>query len=259
LAVWAIVLLAVIQGLTEFLPISSKTHLLFAQTLLGWKDPERNLMVTVMLHTGSLLAVFVYYRRAWMELLRKRSFEMVQIVLASLPAVILGLLFKKRVESLYSGPVFAGAMLIMTGAWLFIAERFEKKRHDDLRAVPLWKIFLVGLAQSAALLPGISRSGSTIGAGYLLGLDRRDAVRFSFFLGTPVILGVILLKLREAIQHQVYLPTLPILIGIAVTFIVSLVAIQVVEILSKRGKLSLFAVYCVVAGTVAFFYFIVRG
>lgn len=259
MATWEIVLLAVLQGLTEFLPVSSKTHLLFAQLLLGWTDPERNLMVTVMLHAGSLLAVFVYYWREWVAVFRRRSFEMVQIVVASIPAVAIGLLFKDRLEKLYGSGIFAGAMLVVTGGWLFLAERFGKPKHDDLPPVPMWKIFLIGVAQACAFLPGISRSGSTIGAGYLLGLRRQDAVRFSFFLGTPVILGVILLKTREAMKGEAHLSAMPILIGIAVTFAVSLVAIRVVEILSKRGKIFLFAAYCVVVGIGALLYFMLRG
>lgn len=259
MAIWEIVLLAVLQGLTEFLPVSSKTHLLFAQLLLGWNDPERNLMVTVMLHTGSLLAVFFYYWREWAKLFRGRSFEMVQIVVATIPAVVVGLLFKERLERLYGGGVFAGAMLVVTGGWLFLAERFGKQKYDDLRPVPIWKLFLVGVAQACALLPGISRSGSTIGAGYLLGLRRPDAVRFSFFLGAPVILGVILFKTREMLKGAVSVSPVPILIGIAVTFAVSLAAIRVVEILSKRGKIFLFAAYCVVVGIAALLYFVLRG
>jgi undecaprenyl-diphosphatase len=258
-AIWEIVLLAVLQGLTEFLPVSSKTHLLFAQILMGWRDPQRNLMITVMLHAGSLLAVFVYYWREWAQLFRRRSFEMVQIVVASLPVVVLGLLFKDRLEALYGGGVFAGAMLVVTGGWLFLAERFGRAKYDDLRDVPMWRILLVGFAQACALLPGISRSGSTIGAAYLLGYARKDAVRFSFSLGTPVILGVILLKTRDAIRGEGSLSVLPILIGVAVTFAVSLVAIRVVEILSKRGKIFLFAAYCVAVGIAALLYFIVRG
>lgn len=255
MAVWEIVLLGIVQGITEFLPVSSKTHLLFAQALLDWKDPERNLMVTVMLHAGSLAAILLHYRRDWIALFRENRSEWIPLVLATIPAGLLGFFLQKPIESLFASGAMAGGLLVVTGAWLFLAEKFGRERHGDLREVPRWKILLVGLAQAAALLPGISRSGSTIGAAYLLGFRREDSVRFSFFMGAAVISGALVLKLRDLVSNQGTIAPVPIIVGILVTFVVSLFAIRVVEILSKRGKMAWFAAYCVVMGLASFLYF----
>ncbi len=255
MVIWEVVLLAVIQGITEFLPVSSKTHVLFAQDFLDWEDPERNLMVTVMLHAGSLLAILVHYWRTWIGLFRERRSEWIPLVLATIPAGLAGFFLKDRVEALFASGALGGGLLIVTGAWLFLAEKFGRERHEDIREIPTWKIILVGIAQVAALLPGISRSGSTIGAAYLVGFRRKDAVRFSFFMGAAVISGAIVLKVRDLVSNQVTIDPVPIVLGILVTFVVSLVAIRVVEILSKRGQLVYFAAYCVVVGLAALLYF----
>lgn len=258
MSVGVVIILAIIQGLTEFLPISSKTHLLLAQHLFGLKDPERNLFVIVFLHAGSLLAVFVYYGRAWLALFTKNRFEIVYIAIGSVPVVLVGLFFRKKIEALFASPALGCGLLLVTAAWLFLAERFGRERHP-YENVPWWKVLLIGLAQACALLPGLSRSGATIGAGYLGGLPRKDAVRFSFFLGAPAILGVILLKGKEAVERQVRLDALPILIGVGVTFFVSLAAIRILEILSLKGRLSVFAVYCAAVGAAGLIYFLVKG
>jgi undecaprenyl-diphosphatase len=251
MAIVNVLILAVVQGLTEFLPISSKTHLLFAQHFLGM---EPDLVLIVVLHAGSLAAILVYYRREWVELVTARRREFGLLVMASVPAVAAALLLKKRLEPLYSDLALASGLLLVTALWLFLSERFGKEKHGLLEA-PLWKIVAIGFAQACALSPGISRSGSTIGAGYLAGLRRPDAVRFSFFMGAVAIAGALVLKGREALSGQVALAPLPILLGVAVTFAVSLAAIKVVETLSLRGRFSLFALYCAVAGIVGLIHF----
>ena len=177
------VILAVVQGLTEFLPVSSKTHLLFTRHFL--KLPV-DLFFDVTLHIGSLAAILVYYRKSWLELLRERRGEIPRLALATVPLIVAALLFRKHLAEAYENLTLASAMLLVTAAWLFVAERFSREKEGLLEA-PIWKIFLVGLAQACAVLPGISRSGSTIGMGYLAGLKRPDAVRFSFFMGAVAI------------------------------------------------------------------------
>jgi undecaprenyl-diphosphatase len=254
-AIWEILLLAVIQGITEFLPISSKTHLLFTQILLDWKDPAQNLTITIMLHAGSLLAILVYYWKTWLSLFQERRSEWIPLLLATLPAGLIGFLLQKQIESLFDSPALAGGMLIGTGIWIFLSEKFGKGKYQNVSDVPYWKILLIGLAQGAALFPGISRSGSTIGAAYLAGFRREDAVRFSFFMGAIIISGALLFRLRSLLANQGTIAPVPIILGILVTFVVSLFAIRVVEILSKKGRMFFFAAYCVGAGLIAFLYF----
>jgi undecaprenyl-diphosphatase len=246
-----IIALAVVQGLTEFLPVSSKTHLLFAQLLLG-RRPD--VALVVVMHAGSLLAILLYYRRSWLDLLRARRREIPLLVLASLPAVVAALLFKSRLESLYDSPRLGAGLLLVTAAWLVAADRLGREKHALLEA-PLAKILGIGIAQALALLPGISRSGSTIGAGYLAGLKRDDAVRFSFFMGGIAILGALVLKAKDVVRAKDPIDPVTIAIGIAVTFAVSWAAIKVVEKLSAKGRFSWFALYCALAGVAGLIYF----
>ncbi len=251
----SVLVLAVVQGLTEFLPVSSKTHLLFAQVLLGH---EPDLALTVVLHAGSLLAILAYYGKAWLVLFRERRKEILLLFVATLPAAAAALLLKGHLEALYRSPALGAGLLLVTGAWLVLAERLGRERHE-LDGAPLRKILLVGVAQAFALLPGISRSGSTIGMGYLVGLRRQDAVRFSFFMGAVAIFGALLLMGRDIARSQAALAPVPILLGVLVTFAVSLAAIKLVESLSLKGRLSWFAAYCGVAGVAGLVYFGSRG
>ena len=247
-----VVVLAVIQGLTEFLPVSSKTHLMFAQYFMSGKS---DLLLTVVLHAGSLLAILVYYRKDWIELLKSRHREIWLLVLATIPAAVIGLLLKAHLEAYYAKAYLAASLLlIVNGAFLFIADRFGRER-EGIGETSAWKILVIGLAQATALMPGISRSGSTIGAGMLLGLKRADAVRFSFFMGAVAVAGALVLKFPELMKNDAKFDLLPIGIGILVAFAVSLAAIRLVEILSLKGRFALFALYCAVAGLLATLYF----
>lgn len=243
MGVFEILVLAVVQGLTEFLPVSSKTHLLFATLLLG-REPD--LPLTVVMHAGSLLAILVYYWKSWLDLLR-RPREIALLVVATLPAVVAALLFKDRLESLYASPRLGSALLFVTAAWLLVSDRVSREKQGLLET-PILKVLGIGLAQACALLPGISRSGSTIGAGYLAGVKRDDAVRFSFFMGGVAIVGALVFKAKDVVRAKVPIDPMTIVIGIAATFVVSWAAIKVVEKLSARGRFSWFAAYCALAG-----------
>jgi undecaprenyl-diphosphatase len=254
--IFCLLVLSVVQGLTEFLPISSKTHLLFARHFLGM---DVDLFFDIVLHVGSLLAVLVYYRRAWWELVTVRRREILPLALASIPLVLAALLLRRHVKPLYENLTLASAMLLVTAAWLFVSDRHGRERHG-LAEAPLWKLLLMGVAQAFAVLPGISRSGSTIGAGFLCGLKRADAVRFSFFLGAVAIAGAAALMGKEALAGEAPLRPMPILVGTSVTFAVSLAAIRAVEILSSKGRFSGFALYCAAAGVAGMIYFsLARG
>ncbi len=255
MSIFAIVVLSIVQGLTEFLPVSSKTHLLVTQHLLGM---EPDLYFIVVVHAGSLLAVLTYYRRTWLELLGARRREIPLLIVGSIPAVAAALAFKRYLEPLYQDLALASGLLLVNALFLFLSERLGREK-TEVGGLGIGKALIIGVAQAAALSPGISRSGSTIGAGYLCGLKRGDAVRFSFFLGAVAIVGALILKTWEALKTEESLPFLPIGIGISVTFAVSLVAIRVVEILSLKGRFSLFALYCAVAGVAGLIHFATRG
>lgn len=246
-----VLLLAVVQGLTEFLPVSSSGHLLLGQRLLGMEDPQENLTLSIFLHVGSLGAIVAYFFRDFLALLKDRRREILWVFIGSLPAVIVVLALKKGfgvdIDAILSIPLLAGCAFLLNGVFLVLADRVKpsEKPVDGKRALG------VGLAQVAGMLPGISRSGSTIGTGLFLGLSPREAVRFSFFLGAVAIFGAAVLKTGELMKNQVELDFLPILLGVIVSFAVSLGAIRVVTLLAERRKLRWFGLYCIGLGLVA--------
>jgi undecaprenyl-diphosphatase len=203
---WQAAILGVIQGLSEFLPISSSAHLALAHWLTGWSDPAENVPFDVALHLGTLVAVLAYFRSDFLELARgsltavsgRRVTPELRrtgiLVLATLPAIVLGLLFKDRFEAMHDWPPLMAATLAGVGLLLFAADRRPTGTKEEPGA---GGGFLVGVAQSLALVPGVSRSGITMVAGLWLGLTRPAAARFSFLLGTPAILGAVVLNAKE--------------------------------------------------------------
>ncbi len=197
-----ILLLAVVQGLTEFLPVSSSGHLVLLQSLLGHHDGD--LFLDIVLHTGTLGSVLVVYRREVLRLLRldgpARGYVLA-LAVGTVPAVLVGLLLKDTVEAAFASPVFAAAGLLVTGVVL-LSTRAASSPTDPSdtwqpRPVALKKALLIGCAQAVAICPGISRSGSTIGASLWLGLPRAEAARFSFLLSVPAIAGALVLHLLD--------------------------------------------------------------
>ncbi len=249
--------LGVIQGLTEFLPISSSGHLALANHLLGMKDLEKNLAFTLILHLSSLAAIFLYYWKRLLELVRLPGRELLWLAVGSAPIFVVGALAGKYIEAAQGLPLLVCACLVVNGVFLFTADKLGTGTQLVPDA-PFWKILVVGIAQ-AVRLPGLSRSGGTIGTGWLVGLDRAEAVRFSFLLSIPAVLGACAWKARKLAEGAGELPLLPILIGTATTFVLSLVSIRVVEKLSARNRFAAFAVYSVLAGGLAGTWILLRG
>lgn len=248
------IFLGLIQGLTEFLPVSSSGHLAIAQHFLpGFSQP--GLLFDVLLHAATMAAVVLYFRHDLWALLRaclpggnggdRRLLLM--LILASVPTAIIGLAMKDAVEQLFDNMLVVGAMLLVTGVLLIIASRAQKigrpldqlNRRDAL---------LVGVAQGMAVLPGISRAGATIGCLLLRGIDAAAAARFSFLLALPAVGGAALLQLKDL--HQVTRVDLPAyLAGSLVAFVSGLLAIRLLLGVLQRRRLGVFAVYCLVLGT----------
>lgn len=203
------VLLGIVQGLTEFLPISSSGHLILAEWATGWRGELINsLTFDVALHVGTLTAVLWYFWRDWLNLgkaavkvLRGKAPQyeanlVLFIALATIPAVIVGLTLERTVETLFRNPLLVAAALVVGSAAMWASDRYST-RERFLGSMTLGHALFVGLAQAVALVPGISRSGITISAALAAGYRREDAARFSFLLSTPVIGGAALLKLRH--------------------------------------------------------------
>lgn len=213
--------LGIVQGLTEFLPISSSAHLLIVPWIFGWTDPAiTSIQFDVALHMGTLIAVLIYFAADWRRIIVAFVQSVIErrigddndrrlawfVVIGSIPAVVLGVLAESKIDEFFHRPenfrtgiVVIAVMMIVLAGILFFAERVGK-RVLDMQHLNVGTAISVGFAQALALIPGVSRSGSTITAGLLLGLKRETAARFSFLLATPVVLGAGLKKLYDALQ-----------------------------------------------------------
>lgn len=254
--------LALVQGLTEFLPISSSGHLVLARELLGVKVAEP-LVLDVALHAGTLLAVIAVYRRdlwsvasaipgLWSAWRAKRPFDedqrlLLALAVATLPALVVGLSAKDWIEAQASAARPVSFALLGSAAWLIFAGR----RGGGERAELSWReAFLVGLAQAVALLPGCSRSGWTIGAGLLLGLRAERAARFSFLLSLPAVGGAVVLEGRHLLDGSASIGLGPfeLFLGVAVSAVTGLLAWKGLLLVLRRGSLAWFGAYCALAG-----------
>ena len=251
------IILGIVQGLTEFLPVSSSGHLELGKVLLGDTSiPEESLLFTVVLHFATALSTLVVYRKDVWEILtglfafrdnEELRFSL-KIVLSMVPAALIGLLFEEELEKLFSGNiVLVGSMLLLTGALLFLADR-AKNTH---KSVSFPNSFVIGIAQAVAMLPGISRSGATIATSVLLGIDKRKAARFSFLMAVPLIFGKIAKDLMGG-QLNFSGGNMEVLgAGFIAAFVAGLLACTWMIQLVRNSKLSFFAVYCFLVGGVA--------
>ncbi len=198
-------ILGAVQGLTEFLPVSSSAHLVLLPWLFGWEDP--GLAFDVALHLGSLLALLIYYWREWLSMALSvvrpdppSRRLLILLIVASIPGAVIGLLFEKQAETIFRSPLLIACTLALMGVVLWAADVMgrETKKMDHLT---LSDAVLVGLSQALAIIPGVSRSGSTITTGRILGVARQDAANFSFLMATPIIAGAGLHELPK-IMHQ---------------------------------------------------------
>jgi undecaprenyl-diphosphatase len=244
------VLLGVVQGLTEFLPVSSSGHLVLFHSLLATTGDQ--VMFDLVLHVGTLLPVLIVYRADLIGIVRdvfagevpfleRRGVRLLLLmIIGTIPTGIIGLLFEDLFEQLFSNVLSVGIALGVTG-WVLWATRFVPQRSEDELSMPIWKALAIGLAQGIAITPGISRSGSTIAAGLLLGLDREAAARDSFLLSIPAISGAFILKLRDVQGGDVSL--LPLVVGFFSAAISGYLALRFLIGLVRRGDFSRFAWY----------------
>jgi undecaprenyl-diphosphatase len=262
------VVLGVVQGLTEFLPISSSGHLIMVPFLLGW--PPHSQAFDLALHVGTLIALAWFFWADWLALIRGFFGGLVSaearrddpawrmallVLLGSIPAGLIGVLLEKQVESLFRSPELNAALLIVFGVVLFAADRLGsmKRSMDDVG----WPdALMMGLAQALALMPGVSRSGITMTAGLLRGLDRTSAARFSFLLSGPIIAAAAVFKLREGIPSA-ELPGA--LVGTVCSAIVGFLAIGFLLRYLQRNSLLAFVVYRVLFGLLVIGVGLARG
>jgi undecaprenyl-diphosphatase len=243
--------LGALQGLAEFLPVSSSAHLALAPWAFGW--PEPGLAFDVALHVGSLAALLWYFRAEWAALTRAalaiattRRVESVEqkrvvlLVIATIPGGIAGLLLEKKAETAFRAPALTAVALIVMGAVLWIVDA-RASRARKMESFTNLDALLVGCAQAVALIPGVSRSGATITAGRALGFDRESAATFSFMMSMPIIAAAAVLKVPKALAHGG--ASLPLAVAVATAAVSSALAINVLLRFVKRRGLGVFALY----------------
>ena len=264
------IFLGVVQGLTEFLPISSSGHLVVTQNLLGFSEPE--ILFDTALHLGTLLAVLVFFRNDLKEMvmeswnllinclkkneplssIKEKPHAMLTawVIIGTLPTVLIGFLFKDPLEALFGKVHWVGGMLIITGLIIGIA-RILSPGHTKRDNVGLLTALAVGVAQGLAIIPGISRSGSTIICGMLCGMKRELAARFSFLLSIPAITGAMVLQL--ATHETGTIDFLPVLSGFSAAAITGFLALKLLMKMVRKGNLAWFAPYCWAIGLYVIF------
>lgn len=250
------IILGVVQGLTEFLPVSSSGHLQLANEILGTDlNPESNLTFSLTLHAATVLStVVILWAEIW-KLLKgifSRTFTaeqayLLKIVISMIPVGIVGLFFKDYIEAAFSSIAVVGVMLLVTAVLLTFAYYAKPRQKESLS---YRDAFIIGLAQAVAVLPGLSRSGSTIATGLLLGNKKESVAQFSFLMVLPPILGNALLDCLKG-DFGGGVETLPLVAGFVTAFITGCIACKWMIDIVKRGKLIWFAIYCAIAGVVA--------
>lgn len=261
------VFMGFLQGVAEFLPISSSGHLALFQAFFGMENMEETQMFfTVLLHFGTLISVFIVYWRDIVEMIREFFLGIaalvsrreggtppparrmvLMIIIATLPLFAV-LLIKDKVDALFGNTIFVSCALIATGFLLFFSDRISQGRKTAKNATVV-DALIVGCAQAVATVPGLSRSGTTISVGMLRGFDRKFAVRFSFLMSLPAILGANILEFKDAVELGIDAGMMPVyLVGVAVAAVVGYFAIRLVNMLADKGKFGKFSYYCWAVG-----------
>ena len=256
------IILGIVQGLTEFLPVSSSGHIEIVKSLLGISKQEQNLLMTIVLHAATALSTIFVFREDIKEIIRgllqftwNKEFQFsLKVILSMVPATIVGLLFENEIELLFSGEILlVGCMLLITGLLLFLADKAKNTNQN----VNFFHALIIGVSQAIAILPGVSRSGATISTSVLLGIDREKAARFSFLMVVPLIFGKMA---KDIFSGQIIIGdtnSLSLSIGFICAFITGMIACKWMIKLVKNSKLKYFSYYCfIVGGLVAFVSFL---
>ena len=258
----------IVQGLTEFLPISSSAHLVIVPFLLKWDlDPQKAFLFNVLVQLGTLVSVIIYFRKDLVAIVKavfkglkgKQPFQTIEsrlgwyIVLGTIPAGLAGLVLKSKVEAAFNSPVVTAVLLFATAIMLTAAEIFSKK-EKDLKQLTWLDSLIIGLFQGLAIFPGISRSGATVSGGLFKGYTREAAARFSFLLSIPIMLADGLLSVIDLVKAEFFLSFLPtMLFGFLISGVIGYFSIRWLLGYLKRNSLFGFAIYCAVVSILTIF------
>ena len=259
-SIFAAILLGIIQGLTEFLPVSSSGHLEITTFILehfGSEGlPEENILMTVVLHAATALSTLFIFRDEVAQIFRgllqfewNKEFQFsLKIIISMVPAAVVGVLFDEQIDALFGGRILlVGSMLIVTGLLLFIAD----KAKNTTQSVNFGQSLIIGIAQAIAILPGISRSGATISTSVILGIDREKAARFSFLMVVPLIFGKMAKDILSGEMASESAALIPLIAGFVTAFVTGLIACKWMISLVKKSQLKYFSYYCFTIGILA--------
>jgi len=259
------IILGIVQGLTEFLPISSSGHLEISKAILGNDfSNKESLLFTIVLHFATALSTIVFFRKDITEIIlglfdkknKESSKFSISIIISMIPAVIIGLFFEETINSFFNGNLLLVAvMLYVTSVLLYLSDVIKL----DKKEISYKNSFIIGLAQAIAILPGISRSGATIATAVVIGIDREKAARFSFIMVIPLIFGSMA---KSIIDNGIIFENfnlLSVLLGFISAFITGLLACKWMISLVKKSKLYYFSIYCFIVGSVIIFYSLKNG
>ncbi|HPX76587.1 MAG TPA: undecaprenyl-diphosphate phosphatase [Bacteroidales bacterium] len=253
-------ILGLIQGLTEFLPVSSSAHLEIGKALFGIKG-EENFYFSIMVHGATVLSTLVVFWKDILKLFKglfkfqynEETSYIFKICVSMIPVLIVGLLFKDHIEKLFAGNsfVFIGSMLVVTAALLFFTYFFKNKKQRDINYLDA---FIIGISQAIAVVPGISRSGATIATGLINGNKKEEIAKFSFLMVLIPILGENFLDIVGGTAVSSGIPTSSLIIGFLAAFVSGLIACKTMINIVKKGKLYWFAIYCLIVGVITIFF-----
>ncbi len=250
-----IIILAIIQGITEFLPVSSSGHLVFLQHFFGIK--QNQLVIDVVLHFGTLFSILLFFKKDLVKIAnisyfknKENVLKLIYVIIAIIPAGIVGVLLNDLIEAKLFFIHFVGIMWIINGINLFILSKYDKKQKKNLNLV---SSLIVGLSQIFAILPGISRSGTTIATGVYSGMSRKLSAKFSFFIAIPIIFGASVLKIKDVIENPANFDILALLIGFVISFIVGYLSLKLLFSVLYNKKIKYFAYYSLLIGIISLF------
>ena len=259
------IILGIVQGFTEFLPISSSGHIEIAKVILGNNlSNKESLLFTIVLHTATALSTIFFFRTDLLGLLKglfikkynKSHKFSISIIISMIPAVLVGLFFERTINSLFDGNlILVGSMLYVTALLLFLSDFLKMKKNK----IGFKNSFIIGLAQAIAILPGISRSGATIASAVIMGIDREKAARFSFLMVIPLILGSMGKSILDNELSFENLDVISLSLGFISAFITGLLACKWMILLVKKSKLYYFSIYCCIVGSIIIYYSLKNG
>lgn len=247
-------LLGIVQGLTEFLPVSSDGHLELAKWLLGdQSNAADSFLMTIILHFGTAFAIVWVFRKSIIDILKNITTKdgkrfILLIIISMIPAVIVGVGFEEEIETLFHNQIVLVGILLMVNGLVLIASDYFPKSN---KPVTPGKALLIGIAQAIAILPGISRSGSTISSSVALGIDRKEAANFSFLMVVPLLFGKMAKDIVDGKLIMEQSKALPLLLGFVCSFVVGIIACTWMLKIVQKAKLSYFGIYCLIIGLAA--------